>query len=171
MRVLVLLLMLLPGAVLAQVQQTPNTLKLEEGAARPAATLEDVQLLAGHWEGPFMGATAEEVWLPAAGGTMLGMFRMFSEGEVFFYELMHMVEEEGSVSLKLKHFNADLTGWEEKDDMVTFRFVKATAEGLWFEGLTFLKQADGSLQAYIALSGDDGAVSEESFVYRPVEDD
>ena len=100
MRVLVLLLMLLPGAVLAQVQQTPNTLKLEEGAARPAATLEDVQLLAGHWEGPFMGATAEEVWLPAAGGTMLGMFRMFSEGEVFFYELMHMVEEEGSVSLK-----------------------------------------------------------------------
>ena len=101
MRALVLLLMLLPGTLLAQVQQTPHTLKIEEGAARPAATLEDVQLLLGHWEGPFMGGTAEEIWLPEAGGTMLGMFRMYSGGELFFYELMHMVEEEGSVSLKL----------------------------------------------------------------------
>lgn len=70
--------------------------------------------------------------------------------------------------MKLKHFHADLKGWEEKDAMKTFRFVKATPEGVWFEGLTFLKQADGTLKGYIALKGKDGSAQEEAFIYRPV---
>lgn len=169
MRVLVAMLLLLtPGVLLAQIAQTPNTLQLDDSAPRPAATLADVELLLGHWQGSFMGAQAEEIWLPAAGNTMVGLFRLYSDEEVYFYEIMHMVEEEGSVSLKLKHFHGDLKGWEEKDEMVTFRFVKSTPEGLWFEGLTFLKQPDGSLQSFIAVGRDDGTSGEESFIYRPV---
>jgi len=84
-----------------------------------------------------------------------------------FYEFMLLLEEEGSVSMKLKHFHGDLKGWEEKDEMQTFRFVKSTPDGVWFEGLTFLKQADGSLKGYIALKGKDGKAQEEAFVYRP----
>jgi len=171
MRVLaVLFLILVPGALMAQTAQTPNTLKLDDPDLRPAATLADVELLLGHWRGPFMGAQAEEVWLPAAGNTMVGLFRLTSEDEVFFYEIMHIIEEEGSVSLKLKHFHGDLTGWEEKDEMVTFKFVKSTPDGLWFEGLTFLKQPDGSLKSYIAIGQDDGTTGEESFLYHPVGD-
>ncbi|MBI1321949.1 hypothetical protein GC170_02010 [bacterium] len=152
----------------AQVKQTEHTLKLEEKAARPKATLADVKLLAGHWQGDFLGAKAEELWLPPAGGAMAGIFRLYEGDKVMFYELMLLVEEEGSVSMKLKHFHADLKGWEEKDAMKTFRFVQATPEGVWFEGLTFLKQADGTLKGYIALKGKDGSAQEEAFVYRTV---
>lgn len=162
----VLFLLLSPQALIAQTLQTPNTFKLDDAAPRPSATLADVSLLEGHWEGEFLGATAEELWLPPVGNSMLGVFRLYAEDSVLFYETMLLVEEEGSVSLKLKHFHADLRGWEEKDEMVTFRFVKASEDGLWFEGLTFLKQEDGSLQAYIAIHQDDGTVGEESFVYR-----
>ena len=164
-----LFLLLGPRTVITQTLQTPNTLKLDESTSRPEATLADVDLLVGHWKGEFLGAMAEELWLPAVGKSMLGAFRLYSEDSILFYETMILVEEEGSVSLKLKHFHPDLKGWEEKDDMVTFRFVKANQDGLWFEGLTFQKQPDGSLQAYIALRQDDGSVKEESFVYRPVE--
>jgi hypothetical protein len=151
----------------AQVTQTEHTLKLEENAARPKATLADVKLLEGHWKGDFLGAKAEELWLPPAGGAMAGIFRMYDGDKVVFYELMVLVEEEGSVSMKLKHFHPDLKGWEEKDAMKTFKLVKATPEGVWFEGLTFLKQADGSLQGYIAFKQKDGGAKEEAFVYRP----
>ena len=166
--VVFLYVLLGPSALIAQTQQTPNTLKLDESAPRPAATIADVGLLVGHWEGEFLGAMAEEFWLPPAGNSMLGAFRLYTEDGVAFYEAMVLMEEEESVSLKLKHFHPDLKGWEEKDEVVTFRFVKATEGGLWFEGLTFRKQPDGSLQGFIALRQDDGTVEEESFVYRPV---
>ena len=43
--------------------------------------------------------------------------------------------------LRLKHFNADLTGWEEKDDMVTFRLLGLEPCAAYFHGLT-LRCAD-----------------------------
>jgi hypothetical protein len=52
--------------------------------------------------------------------------------------------------------------------MVTFRFIKASENTIWFEGLTFRKQEDGSLQGFIAIRHKDGSVKEESFTYQPV---
>ena len=57
--------LLLQGVGLAQSAQTANTLKLDQPTARPKATLQDIKMLVGHWKGEFLGATAEELWLPA----------------------------------------------------------------------------------------------------------
>jgi hypothetical protein len=166
--VTLLWILLLPGIVAAQSPQTPNTLKLDNPTARPKATLADIKLLVGHWKGEFLGATAEEVWLPAAGGSMLGTFRLYRGKEVLFYEIMIATEEEGSVSIKLKHFHRDLKGWEEKNETITFRFIQAHEHAVWFEGLTYRKLEDGSLQGFIAIRHTDGSVKEESFRYQPV---
>jgi hypothetical protein len=120
-----LCVLLLPGFAAAQSRQTPNTLTLSASAPRPKATLADLALLVGHWKGGFLGSTAEEIWLPPAGGSMFGAARLYKDTEVVFYEVLIAVEEEGSVSLKLKHFHPDLKGWEEKNETVTFRLVKA----------------------------------------------
>jgi len=152
-----------------QSQQTPNTLSLDNPTERPKATLADISLLVGHWRGEFLGATAEEVWLPPAGGSMLGVFRLYKDDQILFYEIMIAMEEEGSVSLKLKHFHSDLEGWEEKDGMVTFRLVKAGQDAVWFEELTYRKREDGSLQGFIAIRQKDGNVVENSFTLHPLE--
>lgn len=165
---LLMAVLFLPGTLLAQSSLTPNTLKLDQTSGRPKATLSDVSLLIGHWKGEFLGALAEELWLPSAGGSMLGVFRLYDEKKAMFYELMTLVEEEGSVSLKLKHFNPDLKGWEEKDGMVTFRLVKASKDGVWFEGLTYRKLEDGSIRGFIAFSQKDGTVTENTFTFHPV---
>lgn len=147
--------------------QTPNTLILSHPSERPQATLADVSILVGHWKGEFLGAMAEEVWLPSAGGSMLGVFRLYRDDQVLFYEIMIAVEDEGSVSLKLKHFDSNLTGWEEKDGMVTFQLVKANEDSIWFEGLTYHKQEEDTLQGYIAIRQKDGNITENSFtLYR-----
>ena len=139
----------------------------DQTTRQPRATLADVGLLVGSWRGEFMGSMAEEVWLPPAGGTMVGMFRLFREDRVVFYEFMILVEEEGGVSMKLKHFHPDFRSWEEKDAMVTFPLVKADSDGVWFEGLTYRRQEDGSLHGSVTVRRKDGTVTEETFLLRP----
>jgi hypothetical protein len=82
-------------------------------AQHATATLSDFAWLAGHWTGPGLAGAAEETWTGPAGGSMLGMYRLVREGKVVFYEILTLTEKDGSVVLRLKHFNPDLTGWEE----------------------------------------------------------
>ena len=75
---------------------------------------------------------------------------------------MHLAEENGSLVMKLKHFNPDLTGWEEKDRFVTFRLVKLGLNEVYFGGLTFRRSVD-RLQIFLALRDKEGTVREEEF--------
>lgn len=110
----------------------------EEGFEPPAATLEQVGWLVGQWRGQGIGgAPAMESWLPPTGDTMVGTFvQSTEEGGIRFTEHMYLMEEGGSIVLRLKHFNADLTGWEEKGDMLTFRLVAIEPCAAYFHALT-----------------------------------
>jgi len=157
--------LLFAGAAMAQSAKTEHTFKLDDPDARPEGTLEDVAWMVGSWAGEAFGGTVEEVWNPASLGTMVGMFKVMAEGKVSFYELMLLAEEEGSLVLKVKHFNADFTAWEEKDDYVTFRFISTTPDAVHFSGLSFYRINDDEIHVYIALHNDE-KVWEEKLVYR-----
>jgi hypothetical protein len=94
--------------------------------------------LVGQWWGEGIGgAPAMESWLPPTGDTMVGTFvQSTEEGGIRFTEHMYLMEEGGSIVLRLKHFNADLTGWEEKGDMLTFRLVAIEPCAAYFHALT-----------------------------------
>jgi hypothetical protein len=149
----------------AQTQRTEHTFKLDDPDNRPAATLDDVSWLVGSWSGEAFGNTFEEVWNPPSAGSMIGFFKLLSGDEVAFYELLLLVEEQGSLSLKVKHFSADFTAWETKEDYVTFRFVKAEENALHFSGMSFYRVDDDTMHAYLVMrSGEE--VREEKLVYR-----
>jgi hypothetical protein len=113
---------------------------------------------------PGLGGVTEETWSAPAGGAMMGMFRMLKGDQVVFYEFLTLVEHEGSLLLKLKHFNADLTGWEEKADFIRFRLVKITPDSVWFDGLTFQRIDRDTLRIFLAIRNcTDGTVREEVF--------
>jgi hypothetical protein len=100
---------LLPSLALAQSKQTANTLKLDARENMPKATIADAAWLAGHWAGEGLGGFAEEVWSPPHGNSMMGMFRVVGkDGKVTLHEILTLVERDGSLVLKLKHFDADL---------------------------------------------------------------
>jgi len=167
---LLLLLALAAGAAPAAAQQrhTPNTFALDPDAPRPSATLADVAWIAGHWQGEALGGRVEEVWAPPMGGTMMGMYKLVNGDSIVFYELMTVVEEAGSVTLRLKHFNPDLSGWEEKDASVSFPLVGLEPGALYFDGLSFQRLDPDTLRVYLAIGGRDGSVREEVFDYRRV---
>lgn len=160
-----LLVLFLSATAGAQTQRTEHTFKLDDPEVRPPATLEDVSWLVGSWEGEAFGNTFEEVWNPPSAGSMVGFFKLMDGDEVSFYELMLLIEVEGSLSLRVKHFNADFTAWEEKGDYVDFRFVKTEPDAIHFSGISFYRINDQAMDAYIVLRRG-GEVREEKLTYR-----
>jgi len=131
--------------------RTEHTYKLAEGESRPAATINDASWLAGSWAGTGFGQRIEQVWNPPSAGTMVGLFKLFGDDGVAFYELLLLSVEEGTLSLKVKHFNPDFSAWEEKPDYVHFRLVKKEADALHFGGLSFYKRGDDAMDGYIVM--------------------
>lgn len=156
----------LPQKSAADVPRSEHTFTLEEGEPPPLASLEDAAWLAGNWVGTAFGKSFEEVWNPPSAGSMVGFFKLFDDtGEVAFYEILLLTEVEGSLSLKVKHFNADFTAWEDKAEFVDFRLVRAGPDALHFKGLSFYRTGPDTITAYILLrKGEE--VTEHELVYR-----
>lgn len=126
----------------------------DENAPRPSADIGDVGFLSGHWIGEGLGACAEEFMAQAAGGQIMGMFRqMKPEGGLQFYEFYSIAEKDGSLILKVKHFNPDLTGWEEKGETVDFPLVAIEGTTAYFEGLTFARVGKKEFRSAVLIEG------------------
>jgi hypothetical protein len=160
-----LLLVCLAHSALAQSQRTEHTFQLDDPESRPAATLDDVAWLVGNWSGEAFGASFEEHWNPPSAGSMVGFFKLLDDNQVSFYELLLLVEEEGSLSLKVKHFNPDFTAWEDKEDYVTFRYIMSNDDAVHFSGISFYRTDDDNMVGYIVFRNGD-EVREEKLIYR-----
>lgn len=134
----------------AQVKNSENTWRLAEGKSSPNADLAVASWIAGRWQGEAFGGRFEETWNPPRDGVMMGMFRLSGNSNSFF-ELLTIVQEAETIRLRLKHFDKDLKGWEEKDETVDFRFVGATDREVRFEGLTFRKIDADTMHAFVVV--------------------
>jgi len=157
----------LGSVALGQSRNTPNTLKLDDPSTRPMATIESVAWLVGSWKGEAFGGDFEEIWTAASSGTMVGMFKLMHNNQPTMYEFMLLIEDKGSLSVQIKHFNADFTGWEEKSEFVSFPLVKITANAVYFDGMTYRRDGPDRLNVYVVIEND-GVVQEEKLVFHRV---
>ena len=153
--------------VAAEAPGTEHTFRLEDGEQRPSATLEDVAWLAGSWTGSAFGEQFEEVWNPPSAGSMVGLFKLYDGDEVSFYEILLIIEEQGSLALRVKHFTADFVAWEEKPDYVSFPLVRVDTDAVHFSGLSFYRTGPDSIDGYIVMKSAAG-IQEEKLVYQRV---
>jgi len=158
--------MLLFTTAAAQTARTEHTFGLDDPDSRPPATLDDVAWLVGSWRGEAFGGTFEEVWNPPSKGSMVGFFKFMGDEAVGFYEILLLVEEEGTLNLKVKHFNPDFTAWEEKADYVNFRFIKADDDAIHFSGISFYRVSDTEMHGYIRMKSGDEIREEQLLYYR-----
>ena len=153
----------------AQSQSTAHTLKLDSEGASPPASITDVSWIAGNRRAEALGGVCEEFWTTPMGGSMVGVFRFVKNEKIVFYEIMTIAEENRSLVLKIKHFNPDLTGWEEKNTAQTFRLVRITPTEAYFTAQTYQKLYGGSLRLFVAMKQRTGEVTETEFLFRPQE--
>jgi hypothetical protein len=118
--------------------------------------------------GEAAGGKTEEIWADPAAHAMSGMFRLIKGDKVIFYELMVVSEEQGSLVFRLKHFNADMTGWEEKNEVQAFPLVARKDGALQFQGMSFHPVGD-RLTVYLAIEHKDKPLEEAVFTYRRAE--
>jgi hypothetical protein len=148
----------------AQTRLTEHTMQLEAGQKAAPASADDMSFMAGRWLGEGMGGQSEELWGPVYNGRMLGTYTHSEKSAPVFHELMLVAEIGGQLMVRLKHFNPDLTGWEEKDKFVDFPFVAKKGGAMYFRGLTYAPSGPDTVRIYLAMKDKDGKRSEELFV-------
>ena len=128
---------------------------LGEGAS-PPANIGQLGWLAGSWAGTGLGGESHESWLPPLHGQMAGVFHQSRDGALQFYEIMQFVEREGSLVLRLKHFNRDLSGWEDNSagSAIEFPLVAIGEDAVYFDGLTYERTGDDGLRIHLELHQD-----------------
>jgi len=147
-----------------QTQKVPN-IKSLNGDKSPTAKLESLDWIVGNWQGKALGGITEEQWSSPSAGSMMGMFKLISDGEVSFYELMVISEVEESLILRIKHFDRQMRGWEEKDKSVEFPLVDIKENRVYFDGLTFEKINEDQINVYVLLEEEGSEPVEVSFPY------
>lgn len=125
---------------------------LDDSSDRPSATFEDIAWMIGSWQGEAFGGRVEEDWLEPSGGTMTGVFKLMSGEQASMYEFMMIVEDGASLELRLKHFDADFSSWEEKADFVSFPLIELTEDAAYFEGLSYRKIDGDRLLVHVSLA-------------------
>ena len=126
--------------------------------------IDQLNWLQGSWTTEKWGGTAEEYWSPPNGNTVIGMFRLVVDDKVEFTEHFMLSEEEGEPILKLRHFNGDFTGWEEKDEYLTFSFVEMGENYLQLKGLRFELLDTGQLKVMLKMMNK-GVENTEEFLF------
>jgi len=143
-----------------------NTLSLAENEKSPHANLEAASFMTGHWKGEAFGGITEEIWTAAEGNAMLFTFRLVVDGKVDFYEIGHIIEANNSLLLQLKHFGADLKGWEEKEETEDFKLVKKETNKLYFDGITYESLNENEMNVYVLAENEDGTTEELTFNFK-----
>lgn len=106
------------------------------GAALPAAKIADLEWLAGEWTGEGFDSVLHENYSKPVGGQMAAHFYAAKDGKPRFYEFELITQVGNSLEFWVKHFNPDMTGWEEKGDFVRFPLVAVEKDVWYFDGLT-----------------------------------
>lgn len=143
-----------------------NTISFMDGDSSPKASLSEVSWIAGHWKGEAFGGITEEIWSPPLGDSMMFVFKLVVDDKVAFYEIGHIRQEGETLILRLKHFNGNLTGWEEKDKTVDFKLVKLEDDRAYFDDFTFEKINASEMNMYIVIAHENGSKEEVKFNYK-----
>lgn len=132
----------------------------------PQPSIEDMAWLAGHWTGTGLGGRCEETWTAPDAGVMVGTFRLIKDDKTVFYEFLTLTVIDGRIVMRLKHFNPDMTGWEEKEKFVEFAHKGTEGNVVDFGALRFVRESADRLTILLNLRSKDGSVREEKFEMR-----
>ncbi|VAW13177.1 hypothetical protein MNBD_BACTEROID03-2529 [hydrothermal vent metagenome] len=143
-----------------------NTVYFPENGTSPNADLNEIAWMEGHWKGEAFGGITEEIWSPPLGGSMMFVFKLVDKNEVVFYEIGHIRQVEETLVFELKHFHGDLKGWEEKDEVQSFKLVESKENRVSFDGFTFEKISADEINIYVVIEHDDKTTEEVKFNYK-----
>jgi hypothetical protein len=130
--------------------------RLAPGQASPAATLADAQWLVGHWIGDMPEGPVEQVFLAPVARQMPSFVRAIGREGILFYEISNLVESEGSLRFRLRHFTPELVGWEDAGGAIERRLIAIENGNLYFDRISLIRSGPDSYIVYfLNMAGDE----------------
>jgi hypothetical protein len=154
------------ASVVSAPPQGEPVVQASPGSKPPPARIDAASWLEGDWVGKGLGSTSEEGWLAPFAGSMGGVYRGMRDGRVTFFEITALAENGPSLLFRLKHFAADLRGWEPQEKTVDFQLVRTAPGALFLDGMSYRRTADG-LESWVIIGLKDGGIRPERFLYQP----
>jgi len=159
----VVLLAALCSAVAVSSQQVRVA---KPGSPAPAANIADLAWLAGEWTGTGFDSVLHENYSKPVGGQMAGHFYAAKDGKPAFYEFELITQVGNSLEFWVKHFNPDMTGWEEKGAFVRFPLVAVEGASWYFDGLTIRRTGPDTAEHIVRIRSKDGTERDAVLQYR-----
>ncbi len=131
--------------------------------------ISELASMEGRWVGQAFGGEVEEIWTARTGNTMWGMFRVIKNGQTQLAEIEQLIEQNDSLHYRVRHFNGDFIGWEDKQDYVQFPFVRLIENGVVFDGLKIIFLDENTMKHFIQLSnGKSSEVEQVEILYKRI---
>lgn len=103
---------------------TPDS-EEKKGDKLAQVKIEQLAFLAGSRRADMKGTMAEEIWSRPLGSSMMGCFRWVNKGGVpIVIEMLTISEENGVISMRIRHHDAQLNAKEDKDKPITLTLSK-----------------------------------------------
>jgi len=118
------------------------------GRAAPPTTLADLAWLEGSWIGDMPQGPVEHVILSSRASHMPSFVRALAGDKVAFYEISVFAEAAGSLVNRVKHFTAELAGWEAQGAYVERQLLERDEDRFYFDGLTLSRTGPDSFTVY-----------------------
>ena len=147
----------------ASAQQTRTA---APGSVPPAASLADLAWLEGEWTGEGFDSVLHENYSAPVGGQMPGHFYAAQNGRPTFYEFVMIAEVGNSIEYRVRHFNPDMTAWEDKAFFVRFPLVAIEKDAWFFDGLTIRRTGANAADHIVRVKAKDGTEREAILHYR-----
>lgn len=127
------------------------------GGASPPASVDQLAWLAGSWVGTGMGSQVTETYSAPLGGRITGHFVMADDkGGVAFTEIVDYVAAGRSLSYRVRHFNSDMSGWEDRTGKpVVFQLVAVESNRWFFDGMTLERTGRDALIMWVRIKEGD----------------
>ena len=140
------------------------------GSRPPAAQLSDLAWLEGTWVGEGFGAKLQETYTGPSGGQMVGHFSAIKDGAPEFYEFIMMAQVGNSLEYRVRHFNPEMTAWEDKTEFVRFPLVAAEKDSWYFDGYTLRRTGPDTAVHIVRIKRKDGTADEAMLPYCKLKD-
>ena len=130
-----------------------NTRSLDGGGS-PPASIDQLAWLAGSWVGTGMGSQVTETYSAPLGGRINGHFAMADgKGGVAFTEIVDYAPLGRSLAYRVRHFNPDMSGWEDKTGKpVLFALVAVENDRWFFDGMTLERTGPDALTMWVRIT-------------------
>lgn len=167
------------AAVLQEAPESRESPAPSEPPPGVEATVDQLAFISGDWQLPMGDDLLDEQWSEPSGDCLMGSFRwMKKDGLVWMYEFLTMRNEADGVTMRFRHFDSELTAWEEKSEPISLRLTELAERRAVFEHfggdgdpwtMVFHRVDDDGLTITLVSAGEEESAG-QAFAYRRPDD-